>query len=388
MITFTNIPKDIKINLVKLQNFVESGLIRKIQNPIHSELFLYNYTQEAQFSNTWDEEIQISRGLIFNVETNEVVALPIRKFFNYDQEPGKSEFLKKIQNGESYTLEEKLDGSFIQMFHYKNSWIVTTRGSWNNEQILKFPEIFRKHTGFELNTLEMKKSNLFNTDYNYIFEIIYPENRIVVDYKDEEKLVLLTAIDKYTNQELENVGDLNTIFPRPFIFSNKYLTFSEIEDDIKRNDYLNLEGYVIKFTSDNFRVKMKYAEYCKLHKSISNLSNVYVYEFWKEDKLNVLINNMPDEVYPFINKWILILTDLYEELNKQLEESKKSALGIVLNTSLSEKEKRKEFAKWVFSHEHSPYLNPLLFLWYDGREYKKELMKLVEPKEKEFCKFL
>jgi hypothetical protein len=64
-----NIPKTIKINYNKLQEFVESGLIRKIQHPIYSELFLYNYTQEAQFSNTWDEEIQISRGLI--LEENE-----------------------------------------------------------------------------------------------------------------------------------------------------------------------------------------------------------------------------------------------------------------------------------------------------------------------------
>jgi len=146
-----NIPKTIKIDCNKLQNFVESGLIRKIQSPVYPELFLYNYTQEAQFSNTWDEEIQISRGLILDNEYN-LIALPIRKFFNYDQEPGKTEFLQKIENREPYIIEEKLDGSFIQMFWYRDKWLVTTRGSWNNEQISKFPDIFKKYTKFELNS--------------------------------------------------------------------------------------------------------------------------------------------------------------------------------------------------------------------------------------------
>jgi hypothetical protein len=98
--------------------------------------------------------------------------------------------------------------------------------------------------------------------------------------------------------------------------------------------------------------------------------------------------NMPDEVYPFINKWILNFTNEYERINKELDECLKLVGKFVFNTSLNEKEKRKEFAKWVFSHEHSPYLNSLLFLWYDGRDYSKELMEIIEPKEKEFCKFL
>jgi RNA ligase len=317
-----------------------------------------------------------------------VIALPIRKFFNYDQEPGKTEFIEKIENKEPYILEEKLDGSYIQMFWYKDKWMVTTRGSFDNEQISKFPEIFKKHTSFELNSKEMFDLKIFDKDFNYIFEIIYPENRIVVDYKDEEKLVLLTAINKYINDELKETQDLNKIFPRPINFSKKYKNFDEIKKDILDSEYNNSEGYVIKFVKDNFRVKMKYSEYCKLHKSISNLSNEYVYEFWKDDKLSLLIENMPDEVYPFINKWILNFTNEYERINKELDECLKLVGKFVFNTSLNEKEKRKEFAKWVFSHEHPSYLNSLLFLWYDGRDYSKELMEIIEPKEKEFCKFL
>jgi RNA ligase len=386
----------IKIDFEKLDNFVKDGLIKKIQNPFYPELFLYNYTADAQFSNTWDEEIQISRGLILNGQTNKIVAIPIKKFFNYDQEPGKSEFLQKLElNNEKYIIEEKLDGSYIQMFYHKDKWLVNTRGSWDNEQISKFSEIFKKHTYFELNSKEMCDSNIFYKDYNYIFEIIYPANRIVVDYKQEEKLVLLTAINKYNSAELQELNDLSLMFPRPLNFSNKYNSFSDLEKDIKRFDYVNLEGYIIKFLSEeedngnNFRVKIKYSEYCKLHKSISNLSNVYVYDFWKENKLNDLIGNMPDETYSFINKWISILTDNYEKINSEFDICKYKVCKFLSNiTSLNEKEKRKEFAKWVFTDEHSSYLNSLLFLWYDGRDYKQEMLELVKPKEKEFCKFL
>ncbi len=44
-------------------------------------------------------------------------------------------------------------------------------------------------------------------DKTYLFEIIYPENRIVVNYGDVEELVLLAIIDNATALDLpEDLG--------------------------------------------------------------------------------------------------------------------------------------------------------------------------------------
>ena len=68
------------------------------------------------------------------------------------------------------------------MFHYENQPIFCTRGSFISEQAVKGYEIFRA-----------KYKNIsVSKECTYCFEVIYPQNKIVVNYDDLEDLFLIS----------------------------------------------------------------------------------------------------------------------------------------------------------------------------------------------------
>ncbi|RYG43105.1 MAG: hypothetical protein EOO01_21890, partial [Chitinophagaceae bacterium] len=82
-----------------------------------------------------------------------------------------------------FVVQEKYDGSLIILFYYDQKWHVASRGSFESEQALKAEQILNDQYSVD----DLDKS------HSYIFEIIYPSNRIVVDYGGETKLVYLAS---------------------------------------------------------------------------------------------------------------------------------------------------------------------------------------------------
>src|SRR5690606_32826127 len=68
---------------------------------------------------------------------------------------------------------------------------VATRGSLSSEQAKRAEQILTKYDMTEI-----------PTNFTILAEIIYPENKIVVNYGNEEKLVVLGAYDRDKLEEL------------------------------------------------------------------------------------------------------------------------------------------------------------------------------------------
>ena len=100
-------------------------------------------------------------------EDGQIIARPLPFFFNLSKITGWDELQEK-----EYELYKKIDGSLIIMFHYKGTHIFCTRGSFCSDQALEAEEIFNK----KYSDQEVMR------ECTYCFEIIYPENKIVVDY--------------------------------------------------------------------------------------------------------------------------------------------------------------------------------------------------------------
>ena len=79
----------------------------------------------------------------------------------------------------------------------KGVWILATRGSFTSPQAIKGRELLEKYD-----------YNRLAKDYTYLFEIIYPENRIVCNY-DFEDLILLGMIHTKTGDEVNIHNDNN-----------------------------------------------------------------------------------------------------------------------------------------------------------------------------------
>lgn len=156
------------------------------------DLYVYNYTRKCQFEKNWNEITLLTRGLILDGDMN-IVGRGFGKFFNLQEH--KDEDIPKLP----YEIFEKMDGSLGIVFIYKNQLIVASRGSFISDQAIIAKNILDKKYGHILS---------FPSNTTYLFEIVHKNNRIVVNYGDEENLVLLSIINNLTGEEypLEDIG--------------------------------------------------------------------------------------------------------------------------------------------------------------------------------------
>jgi len=243
-----------------LQEYLDNKLITKQKHP-SLDLFIYNYTPECVFSKKWDKVTKTCRGLILDIN-NEIVARPFEKFFNYGE-------IEESLPNRTPKIYKKLDGSLIIVTWYNNDLIVSTRGSFVSEQ----SQIARKILLANYPLIEKIKSD---EGFTYLFEYTSPSNRIVILYP-EERLTLLAVIINWDGREC------NLDYWRSFDFIKVVDEYKAewSEDTIQQLLDLNLnneEGFVLRW-DNNFRVKVKFAEYFRLHKLITGLNEKTIWEF-------------------------------------------------------------------------------------------------------------
>ena len=146
--------------LEKLNKYYEDGLLYKQVHP-SLPLTIWNYTEKVQYENLWDEVTLSARGLVTD-DTGDIVATPFQKFFNIEE--------GKFEATEKFEVYEKMDGSLGIVFWYRGQWVVATRGSFTSDQSIKAREILKKYN-----------TDIMFRHLTFCFEIIYPENRIVLD---------------------------------------------------------------------------------------------------------------------------------------------------------------------------------------------------------------
>jgi len=134
------------------------------------------------------------RGLILEKDTWDIVSFPFRRFFNENE--GNLPFDYSSAKG-----LEKIDGSLISVFFYKNSWLMSTRGKIENPDKISFYDISFRDL---FDTIVKQYPDFYkklSVSFAYIFELVSPENRVVNIYKDRA-LYLLTMRTTYSWMEL------------------------------------------------------------------------------------------------------------------------------------------------------------------------------------------
>lgn len=334
--------------LERLEQYYNDGLLIKQTHPT-KDLTIWNYSQKVQYERLWDEITLQCRGLVTNSQ-GEIVARPFKKFFNYEE-------VETIPS-ESFKVYEKLDGSLGILFYYEGEWIFASRGSFTSEQAIKGTELL----------LQYDLSKLLQ-GYTYLFEIIYPENRIVVDYGKESKLILIgvthTMIDGF-----EFSVDLPTVQNFGFETVKEFNLGSDITS-LKNKIPTDKEGFVLKFDNrENTRIKIKGDEYVRLHKIITNISNRDIWEYLKDGKpLYEIIEKVPDEFYNWVKETKKSLVTQFETIEKEYKWIYKI---ICRADGISD---RKVFADYAKRYKHPS----ILFSMYDNKDYKQIIWKLIYP---------
>lgn len=336
------------VNPSILAEYKAKGLLRS-QSHSHLPLSIWNYSAVCQYNkDLWDEITTLCRGLIVDTETNEIVGRSFRKFWNEGE--------KLYTPTETFTVWEKMDGSLGILFHYKGQWLMTSRGSFTSEQAIKAQQMLND----KYDILHLDK------DTSYVFEIIYPSNRIVIDYGTTEALYFLAAFKREGEE----------IFPPPveqitkagFPICPSYPQYTEYSQ-LHNLDWANHEGFVIRFSTGE-RMKIKFENYLELHRMATCLSTTMVYEWWCDKKsLADLLEITPDEFHPWVKEQWLTLQHEYDVQCASYTEY------VNHYDYLSQR----EFALEIRDHPHKA----IMFSIRSGKDVFSQISKLIKPKTDE-----
>ncbi|MEV6963494.1 RNA ligase [Hamadaea sp. NPDC051192] len=332
-----------------LQAALDAGHLRTQTHP-ELPLVIYNYTEKCAYDGAWSETTLICRGLIAHAQTGEILARPYRKFFNHGQAGAPTFALD-----EAVEVTDKADGSLGIVYPVSGGHAVATRGSFASDQAVRATALLRKRY----------------PDWSppagqtVLFEIIYPENRIVVDYGGMEDLVLLGAVDTISGRSL---GPAQVAWPGPRVETFEYATFGAALAAPAR---ANREGLVVHAFATGERVKIKYEDYLRLHRIVTGLTSRTIWEaLVAGSTVAEICEPLPDEFHVWARE---VADRLRTEVDAGVEEAERVFQEIV--AGLPDGYSRKDFALVASRHE----LRGLLFARLDERDLRPALWQAAKP---------
>jgi tRNA splicing ligase len=352
-----------------LIDYIKRGLVEEARHK-HLPLSIYNYTRECQYTGAWDEVTLMCRGLIVD-DHEKIIGRGFDKFFNYEEVSDTVPW----SSSQYVYVQEKMDGSLGILFYYADDWHLATKGSFHSEQSVRGMEIIREK--FFLPS--------FQREYTYIVEIIYPENRIVVSYPKPT----ITFLSVFLNRSFagwKDGGDdeLHWTTAQAILsvcggVKKKDLVSTEqVFDELSHSFYKKLkeanlqnkEGYILRFFPSNFRCKIKFDDYVRLHRLLTNFSNVDIWEALRTNKnITNLLDNVPDE----FDEWVRGTKSELEKQYQEIEREYEWIFNHILRVAGANE--RKEFARIASSYKYPG----ILFNMLDEKDYSQIIWKEIRP---------
>jgi len=357
---------------IRLADIMDTGLlaqmlqekyIRAQVHPDDQRLHILNYTEKAQFDRVWNEATRQCRGLIVrDLKTvgmyTTVVARPFPKFFN-SGENGREDYDFSAE----VEVTDKMDGSLGILYEGPDGPAIATRGSFSSDQALHATAVYRDRYEGTWRPCP---------GLTYLFEIIFPENRIVVDYGDKDDLILLGTVSNdrgviagtYFAQRFDNWSG-----PVTKIFGEHRLALA-----LARKPREGAEGIVVRFLATSEMVKIKQEDYVALHRIIFGLNERAVWQRLLDgDHAPDINRDLPEEFHPWVNK---VAERIMNEGNAIVDSACDEFAAIHVGANgLDERERKKRFASLAVKSKN----RGLLFLLYDDKSLHAAIYKMIRP---------
>lgn len=335
------------INKNEFEELVKEGYININYHPTVEGLRILCYSQLCNVKKIWNETTMKCRGLIVDKDDN-IISRPFMKFFNYEEYEDPT-FIDDYANDYKVEIYEKLDGSLGILYWVDDIPYIATKGSFTSEQAL--------HATYILHTKYKNVWDKLLRNKTYLFEIIYPEDLHVVSYPAVDDIFLLAIISTNNNFEypVEIAKDYFPVVKK--YYCNDWKNIRKIIDGTNR------EGFVVKI--GDFRVKMKYEEYFRLHYLKSGFTEKTIREYLytnNSDAISEAMSMFDEEHQMYYQKIIDKYTKKYAEItDKCIEEFR------------NDFKTKKDAAMYIKTCKY-PHI---LFAMYNGQNVKNITWKYV-----------
>lgn len=323
--------------------YVKKGLVRSQK---YKDLTIYQYTEFTQFESLWNNCTLNARGIVFD-DDGVIVQRCIPKFFNHDEPDGikVEKLMLKEQIG---VVQEKLDGSLIKITKdQKHGLVITSKASFESDQAKMAKEI-------------VDENNYdFQEGWTYHFELIYPDNQIVLNYGDERKLVLLAIIDNKTGKDID-IYSYELMFEKPRLYE-----IGVLQDVNALNKNELHEGVVVNYGS--YRLKYKTDEYIRLHRIVTEFTPKRVWESLSSGQ-RIDRMNIPEEFIKWLNETENELLAKYNELLNKINQAVAETQDMTnKEIALSDDKNVKEMREYIFAVR-------------TGKDIEAKIWKAIKPK--------
>ena len=203
---------------------------------------------------------------------------------------------------EDYTISEKMDGTLGLLYWINDVPYIATQRSFKATNAQRASQILHNKYSHLFDKLDRSKS--------YIFEVLFPESRVLVDYGDREDLVLIGVIDKTTGKE-ETYLHYDTGFPTAKDYTQEFKHITNFEE-IKKLNIPNLEGFVISYLESGIKIKLKFPWFDEAHSAMNDIVQYSIKVRNARTQFNELMN---------VNKNLLSNITIWECLQSGKSES-------------------------------------------------------------------
>lgn len=356
--------EDIVMLLLEGENdWLQYGKVNVRTHPTNPDLRIFNYRNDAFRGEGYTQFEILSRGLIINAKTGEVVGRSFDKFFNYGEYGIDFKPVGKIKN-----VYEKVDGNIGVLYRDENTYKISTRGRFDSGAAIWATQFLNQH--FDLTGLE--------NELTLIFEIVNPSIRVIVNYEGLEDIVLLAARNRFTGEYVD-IDKLSDIAKRYNFNLPSMYSFKTIEEIVEASKLLdeNAEGYVIEY-EDGSRWKIKGDRYRHIARLVINLNFRNTVKAMRDDVMDTYLDLIPEEFMSYVNSWIKKIEDYKAETIQSMNN--------ILNTVPEDiKRDKKSLAIWIMSQysKKSREVNYLLSV-YMGKDISRGLYQEMLELPNEF----
>ena len=338
----------------ELEQMLAEGYVRRTSD---GNAAVYNYTEKTQYEHRWNKTTMLCRGLIIKEEDKRVLARSMEKFFNYNEE-----HIPHAKMTGRVNVTDKLDGSLGISYILDGVQKWATRGSTRSDQAQRANELWQaKYNGM-----------LLRDDWTFLAEIIYPENRIVVDYGQTEDLILIGAVERDSGKTIE-LTDAKQWWPGRIVEQYDYTSLTQA---LQAPDRPGREGLVVHWVETGARVKIKQADYIALHKIVTGLNERTIWEHLADNgDIASLLEVLPDELHAWTKDVAAKLTRAHNNLVANIKSELADALNKTGEDDKTDPAWRKTFAGHVTATS-----NPgLVFALYDKGNIDAKAWTLLRP---------